>query len=156
MTLDDALALGWTFKAPAAVGLAPLPGISTTFRNFPWHLLPSLSADIFAVMFVTAITMLLNTTGIELVTRREANFQRELTTLGVANVVAAGLGGYVSCISLSRSTLTYAAGGRTRLCGLAVAAASALMLTVDPELPRLCPEIRARRPAALSRREPDV
>jgi sulfate permease, SulP family len=131
LTLGDALALGWTFKAPTAVGLAPTWDFNDV-RNFPWQLTPSLAADIFAVMFVTAITMLLNTTGIELVTRREADLQRELTTLGVANVAAAGLGGYVSCISLSRTTLTYAAGGRSRLCGLAVAAASALMLAVDP------------------------
>ena len=52
---------------------------------FPWRALPALSGDILAVMFVTAITMLLNTTGIEFVTRREADLQRELTTLGVAN-----------------------------------------------------------------------
>ena len=131
LSLADARALGWTFEAPTAVGLAPTWDVNDV-RNFPWHLVPSLSADIFAVMFVTAITMLLNTTGIELVTRREANLQRELTTLGAANLVAAGLGGYVSCISLSRTTLTYAAGGRTRLCGLAVTAVSALMLAVDP------------------------
>ena len=131
LSLSDALALGWTFKAPTAVGLAPTWDFDDV-GNFPWQLMPSLSADIFAVMFVTAITMLLNTTGIELVTRREANLQRELTTLGVANLTAAGLGGYVSCISLSRTTLTYAAGGRSRLCGLTVAAASALMLAVDP------------------------
>jgi sulfate permease, SulP family len=131
LSLGDALALGWTFKAPTAVGLAPTWDFGDV-ANFPWQLMPSLSADIFAVMFVTAITMLLNTTGIELVTRREANLQRELTTLGAANLAAAGLGGYVSCISLSRTTLTFAAGGRSRLCGLAVAAASALMLAVDP------------------------
>jgi SulP family sulfate permease len=131
VTLSEALAAGWTFKAPRAVGLAPTWDFNDV-ENFPWRLLPGLSADIFAVMFVTAITMLLNTTGIELVTRREANLQRELTTLGAANFAASALGGYVSCISLSRTTLTYAAGGRTRLCGLAVAAVSALMLMVDP------------------------
>ncbi len=130
-SFDDALALGWTFKAPNAVGLAPTWDFGDV-RRFPWRLLPGLSADIFAVMFVTAITMLLNTTGIELVTRREADLGRELKTLGLANVVSAALGGYVSCISLSRSTLTYAAGGRSRICGLLVAAGSALMLLVDP------------------------
>ncbi len=130
-TLSEALTLGWTFKAPQAVGLAPTWDF-TDVRNFPWRVLPGLSADIFAVMFVTAITMLLNTTGIELVTRREANLQRELTTLGVANLTASALGGYVSCISLSRTSLTYAAGGRGRTCGLTVAAVSALMLTADP------------------------
>jgi SulP family sulfate permease len=130
-TLGEALALGWTFKAPAAVGLAPTWDFGDV-RNFPWRLLPGLSADIFAVMFVTAITMLLNITGIELVTRREADLGRELKTLGVVNLAAACLGGYVSCISLSRTTLTYAAGGRSRLCGLAVAVVSVLLLAVDP------------------------
>jgi sulfate permease, SulP family len=130
-TLSEALTLGWTFKAPQAVGLAPTWDFNDV-GNFPWRILPGLSADIFAVMFVTAITMLLNTTGIELVTRREANLQRELTTLGVANFTASALGGYVSCISLSRTSLTYAAGGRGRICGLTVAAVSALMLTIDP------------------------
>jgi SulP family sulfate permease len=132
-SFDNALALGWTFKAPNAVGLAPTWDFGDV-RQFPWRLLPGLSADIFAVMFVTAITTLLNTTGIELVTRREADLGRELKTLGLANVVSAALGGYVSCISLSRSTLTYAAGGRSRICGLLVAAGSALMLLVDPAL----------------------
>jgi len=61
-TLGEALALGWTFKAPTAIGLAPTWDFGDV-GNFPWRLLPGLSADIFAVMFVTAITMLLNTTG---------------------------------------------------------------------------------------------
>jgi SulP family sulfate permease len=130
-SLSDALVLGWTFKSPAAVGLAPTWDLGDV-RNFPWRILPGLSGDIFAVMFVTAITMLLNTTGIELATRREANLGRELKALGVANAVAAWLGGYVSCISLSRTTLVYAAGGRSPICGLTVAVASVLMLTVDP------------------------
>lgn len=130
-SLSEALALGWTFKAPNAVGLAPTWDFGDV-QHFPWHIPLGLSGDIFAVMLVTAITMLLNATGIELATRREADLGRELKTLGVANTVAALLGGYVSCISLSRTTLVYASGGRSRACGLTVAVASVLMLTVDP------------------------
>jgi sulfate permease, SulP family len=130
-SLSEALALGWTFKAPTAVGLAPTWDFGDV-QYFPWRILPGLSGDIFAIMFVTAITMLLNTTGIELATRREADLGRELKTLGAANAVASFLGGYVSCISLSRTTLVYAAGGRSPICGLTVAAVSVLMLTVDP------------------------
>lgn len=85
VTLAEARADGWMFKAPAAVGLTQTWDL-TDLRMFPWHELPALSGDILAVMFVTAITMLLNTTGIEFVTRREADLQRELTTLGVANL----------------------------------------------------------------------
>jgi sulfate permease, SulP family len=131
VTLADARADGWMFRGPAAVGLTRTWDL-TDLRMFPWRELPALSGDILAVMFVTAITMLLNTTGIEFVTRREADLQRELTTLGIANLGAAALGGYVSCISLSRTTVNYAAGGRGRLCGIVVAAVSALVLTADP------------------------
>ncbi len=131
MSLADARDEGWMFKAPAAVGLTRTWDLND-LRMFPWRALPALSGDVLAVMFVTAITMLLNTTGIEFITRREANLQRELTTLGVANLAAAALGGYVSCISLSRTTVNYAAGGRGRLCGFIVAAVSALVLTADP------------------------
>ena len=83
-------------------------------------------------MFVTAVTMLLNTAGIEFVTRREADLERELTTLGMANLLSSALGGYVSCMSLSRTTLNYAAGGRGRLCGLTVGAVAALVLVANP------------------------
>jgi len=47
--------------------------ISDDLRAFPWKYLPGLSGDLFAVMFVTAISTLLNTTGIEFVTKREAD-----------------------------------------------------------------------------------
>ena len=130
-TLEAAEAQGWMFKAPAAIGLAPTWDLGD-LRHFPWQALPPLSGDIFAVAFVTAVTMLLNTTGIEFVTHREADLGRELKTLGVANLAAAALGGYASCISLSRTTLNYAAGGRGRLCGLIVASVSVLMLMADP------------------------
>jgi len=82
-TLGEAQAEGWMFKAPAAVGLTQTWDLSD-LRNFPWRVVPALSGDLLAVMFVTAISMLLNTTGIEFVTKREADLQRELKTLGIA------------------------------------------------------------------------
>jgi SulP family sulfate permease len=99
---------------------------------FPWKILPSLAGDLLAVVFVTAVGTLLNITGIEFVTKREADLQRELTTLGAANLTAAVLGGYASTISLNRTTLNYAAGGRGRLSGLTMAAVAVLMIIADP------------------------
>jgi len=130
-SLVDAQAAGWLFKAPAAVGLTPTWDLSD-LRAFPWKDIPTLSGDLFAVMFVAAVSTLLNTTGIEFVTKREADLQRELTTIGIANLVAATLGGYVSTITLNRTSLNYVAGGRGRLSGLTVAAVAVLMLTVNP------------------------
>jgi SulP family sulfate permease len=101
-------------------------------QTFPWRALPWLAGDLVAVMFVTTISILLNTTGVEIATRREADIDRELQALGVASLLSSALGGYVSSLSLSRTTLAYTAGATGRLTGLTVAGISASMLVVDP------------------------
>jgi sulfate permease, SulP family len=138
-TLAEAQAAGWMFAPPEPVPLA-LPWARVSIADFPWGSLPRLSGDLLAVMFVTAVTMLLNTAGIEFVTRREAELERELTTLGTANLLSSALGGYVNCMSLSRTTLNYAAGGRGRLCGLTVAVVATLMLVADPSFLAVVPK----------------
>jgi sulfate permease, SulP family len=126
-----AQAAGWMFKPQAAAALT-LPWKADAFAGFSWNLVPALGGDLLAILFVTVSTLLLNTTGIEIATKSEANIDRDLKVLGFANIVAAALGGYVSCTSWSRSVLVRTAGASTRLAGLTVAAISAVMIVVDP------------------------
>ena len=130
-TLGEAQANGWMFRPQPVAGLI-LPWKPVALHSFPWASLPSLAGDVLAVMFVTISTLLLNTTGIELATRSEANIERDLKVLGLANLLTAALGGYVSCTSLSRSLLVRSAGSTSRLSGLTVAAISAAVLIADP------------------------
>jgi SulP family sulfate permease len=130
-TLADAQAQGWMFHLQPAAGLS-LPWKATPLRDFPWSSLPSLAGDVLAVMFVTIATLLLNTTGIEIATRSEANIERDLKVLGFANLAAGVLGGYVSSTSLSRSILVRTVGSTSRVSGLTVAAISAMVLIADP------------------------
>jgi SulP family sulfate permease len=130
-TLTDAQTNGWMFQPQPVSGLI-LPWKSEALRNFPWASLPSLAGDALAVMFVTISTLLLNTTGIEMATHSEANIERDLKVLGIANLFTSFVGGYVSCTSLSRSILVRSAGATGRLSGLTVAAISAAMLIADP------------------------
>jgi len=148
ISITDAQAAGWLFKPEAAVALK-LPWNFEEFSRFPWPALSSLAGDIVAMMFVTVMTVLLNTTGIELETRHEANLERELNAVGSANLLSASLGGYVTCISLSRTTLNYEVGGRGRLSGLMVAAISGLVLAAGAGFLAYCAEVRPGRPAAL-------
>jgi sulfate permease, SulP family len=127
ISITDAQAGGWLFKPEAPVALK-LPWNFQELSRFPWPALSSLAGDIIAVMFVTVIAVLLNTTGIELETGHEGDLERELNAVGSANLLSACLGGYVSCISLSRTTLNYSVGGRGRLSGLTVAAIMGLIL----------------------------
>ena len=130
-TLADAQAGGWMFQLQPAAGLT-LPWKWGALRSFPWSALPAMSADLLAVMFVTITTFLLNTTGIEIATRNEADVERDLKVLGLANIVSGAFGGYVSCTSLSRSILVRSAGATSRVAGLTVAAVSLVVLIVDP------------------------
>src|SRR5262249_57271794 len=87
-SITTAQAAGWLFKPEAAVALT-LPWNFDELSRFPWSALPLLAGDIVAMMFVTVMTVLLNTTGIELETRHEANLERELNAVGSANLLAA-------------------------------------------------------------------
>ena len=129
--LAEAQADGWMFRPQSAAGLT-FPWHLDDLRRFPWEALPSLSGDILAVMFVTAITILINTTGTELATRREADLDRELNAHGIANLITGAFGGYVSCVSISRSTLNFSAGATSRLSGVTVAVISAAVIVLDP------------------------
>ncbi len=124
-------ALGWMFHPQPAAALT-LPWKPGGLDSFSWASLPSLTGDLLAVMFVTVINFLLNTTGIEIAARTEADVERDLKVLGLANLLIAAVGGYVSCTSLSRSLLVRAAGATSRLAGLTVAAISATVLIADP------------------------
>jgi SulP family sulfate permease len=130
-TLVHAQIDGWMFRPQPIAGLTS-PWRPAALHGFSWTTLPSLGGDFLAVMFVTMITLLLNTTGIEIATRSEANIERDLKVLGIANLMSAALGGYVSCTSLSRSILVRTAGATSRLAGLTVAAISAAILIADP------------------------
>ena len=115
---------------------------------------PALAGDLLAIMFVTVSTLLLNTTGIELSTRSEANIDRDLKVLGFANIVTAAMGGYVSCTSLSRSILMRTAGATGRLCGFTVAAVSAALLIAGPAFLGYVPKYILGGPVVLPGRRP--
>jgi len=101
-------------------------------QAFPWGTLPGLAGEMVAVMFVATISVLLNATGVEIAAKREASIERELKAVGLANLLSAALGGFVSCLTLSRTTLNREAGATGRISGLTLAALSAIMLVVDP------------------------
>ncbi len=129
--LAAAQANGWMFT-PAPAASLHLPLQPAELAVFPWTLLPGVSGELFAVIFVTTMTVLLNTSGIEIASKQEANIERELKAVGLANLLSGVLGGFVSCPALARTSLARAAGATSRLAGFTLAGISAAMLVVDP------------------------
>lgn len=133
MSIKDAQVLGWTFDSPPRADLM-LPWTQTNIQHYPLEALPGLFGNFIAVIFVTAISTLFNTTGIEVATHHEANLERELNATGLANILSGALGGYAGCVSLSRSVLSFNNGATGRLAGLTVSAVAMLMLVADPAM----------------------
>lgn len=131
-SIQQAQVMGWTFASPPKASLT----LPWTFlaEPYPWDALPGLVGNFIAVIFVTAVSTLFNTTGIEVASHREADIERELNVTGAANILVGLLGGYASCISISRSVLNRNTGATSRLSGMTVAVIAASMLVVDPAL----------------------
>ena len=133
ISLEQAQALGWTFQSLPRATFS-LPWHLSDVESYPWQAVPGLIGNLIAVIFVTAISTLFNTTGLEVATSREANLERELNVAGVANILSGLFGGYAGCISLSRSLLNSNGGATGRISGLTVAVIAVLMLVADPAL----------------------
>ncbi len=129
--VETAQQAGWTFAAPA---VAPfVPPWTLDLPQFPWAALPTLAADLLAVMFVGTVSVLLNITSVELKTKQEADLDRELKVLGAANLLSAAMGGYVASLTSTRTNMNFALGRGARVPGLVVASLSAAALFVQPE-----------------------
>ena len=139
ISLEQAQALGWTFQSLPRATFS-LPWHLGDIENYPWQAVPGLIGNLIAVIFVTAISTLFNTTGLEVATSREANLERELNVAGAANILSGLFGGYAGCISLSRSLLNFNGGATGRLSGLTVAVIAVLMLVADPALLSFMPK----------------
>jgi SulP family sulfate permease len=129
---SDAENKGWMFVVFSERAFTPVWSLKLT--GVPWSVLPGLSAEFVAVTFVVAISLLLNITSIEMVSKQEAGLDHELKVQGGINLLCAALGGYVSCITITRSALNYALNKTSRVSGLVVAAISAASIFINPEI----------------------
>jgi len=140
--VEGARAGGWLI-GPFPSGGLWRPWSIEALGGADWGAVLGQAAGMGTVLVVGVLTLLLNTTGIELVTERDIDLNRELRAAGAANVVAGIGGGLVGFHALSLSALAHRAGARTRLPGIIGAAicvatlglgASALSLIPKPVL----------------------
>ncbi|HYF50653.1 MAG TPA: SulP family inorganic anion transporter, partial [Planctomycetota bacterium] len=83
-----------------------------------WDVLLTQWQDLLAMTIVVLVTILLNATGLDLATRSDVDFDRELRVNGIANMAAGLLGGMIGYISISRSLLNFKAGAISRFAGV--------------------------------------
>lgn len=123
---DAARQAGWLFESAPVQWAAPWRLWETAAPD--WHWLAQQWLDMLAVAAVAIITVLLGATGLEVMSRRDISLDHELRTHGWLNLLCAGLGGYLSLVSVSRSAVLLESGAQTRAAGLLAAGVCAAAL----------------------------
>lgn len=85
-----------------------------------WTLILSQLPEMFALMLITALSILLVSSGIELVMEQDIDLNRELKAAGIANILSGLLGGIVGSHTIGATLLACKIGGNSRLTGIIV------------------------------------
>jgi len=126
MSPGEARHAGWLFDTSTPPRWMGPWQLAQGAAGFDWRWIGGLWLDMLAVAAVAIITVLLGASGLEAMSRRDISLDEELRTHGWLNVLAAALGGYLSLVSVSRSTVLLESGARTRAAGMVAAAVCAV------------------------------
>ena len=86
-----------------------------------WTLVLSHAGSIAIVLVLSAISLLLNASGLELEAKQEMDLNHELRTAGFSNLIAGIFGGLIGFHQLSLSVMNQKLGAQTRLTGIMAA-----------------------------------
>jgi len=114
---------GVAILGPVPAGLPPL-----RLPAFPFETLPKLVADAAGLALVLFSSAMLTARSFASKNRYDIDVDREFAALGAANVAAALSQGFAVSGADSRTAMSDATGGRTRVTGLVTAAAISLVL----------------------------
>ena len=118
---------GWILGAPPNAGL-------TEIHSFPslihadWGVIANQYGSLVALLLTSIVSILLNTSALELAADEEIDLNKELRAAGLANLCGGFAGGMVGFQSLSLSSLPLGMGVRSRLVGLISALACLFLL----------------------------
>jgi sulfate permease, SulP family len=118
---------GLMFRAVSG-GQPVVPVLTGGFFAVDWTLLAAIAGSMAAVAAMAVLTILLNSTSIELATGVEGDLDHELRIQGLANLVSALIGGFVGYVSVSRTLANRAAGATSRLSGTVVSVVALAVL----------------------------
>lgn len=127
LSLSEAGSQGWLL-GPFPQGSLWKPLSPTAFRQVEWTLVLQQIGNIGTIMIISVVSLLLNASGLELSVQQDIDLNRELSTTGLANLIAGSGGSPAGYATLSLSALGPRLGSNSRLIGLSAAALCSAML----------------------------
>ena len=128
--------------------LGPFPE-GGLFPGFPFQYVPDFRWDLFLVhlpaiatmMILSAISVLFNYSGLELIVKEDFDLDKELRLTGYSNILAGIAGTPAGYLTLSETSLAYNIGSRSRLPSLIVAIFCGIALLVGAQILSIFPKV---------------
>ena len=139
VSLEQARAHGWLMN-PFPLALPGVPFAPSHLSLIDWGAVASQGGAILSAMIVSIIALLLSDSSLEVAFDERADFNRDLKTLGLGNVVLGVAGGLAGGISISRSLLNKESGAATRWSGVVKALICVLAMFVGGPVIALIPK----------------
>ncbi len=117
------------------------PYLSLKFQSANWWVIAQQVLTMLTLLPTALISMLFNSNGIELATRKPINFNRELVSSGFANILASFGGGIMGYHSASLSTLSHKMRVSNRLVGIVAAGIFGVTIYFGAGLLSLIPKL---------------
>ncbi|MCB9493861.1 MAG: STAS domain-containing protein [Desulfobacteraceae bacterium] len=114
---EQAEAGGW-FLGPFPEGALWKPFKLEGLMHVRWDLVFSQALTMGSIFIVSVISLLLNNSGLELITRRDIDLNRELHTTGLSNMVSGFAGSPAGYLGLSAAALCHKLSPGNRMAGL--------------------------------------
>lgn len=123
---------------PAAGGWRPDAVIRALSAD--WLMIADQAGSVSTILLISAIGVLLNSSGIEVAANQDMDLNRELKIAGIANLVSGAGGGIIGFHTLGLSSMVLKMGVRSRLVGLISALVCLAMLVIGTEPLALFPK----------------
>lgn len=131
LSLPQLRAIGWLpGPFPHAISWQPV-SLDLLFHT-DWDRILQQGSTVATILLVSATSLLMICSAVELAANMEVDADRELETAGIANLVATLGGGLVGFHSLSVTSLVLRIGPRSRWVGLLTALAAGATLLIEP------------------------
>lgn len=138
-SLEGLRSAGWLLSPYASASKWEFALSPAILAQVDWQVLLQHLPALIPVAIISVVGLLLNSSGMELIIKREIDLNRELVTAGIGNLMAGLFGGLVGFQDISFSSLNHMTGGR-RLIGLLAALLIAATVLVGTSAILLIPK----------------
>ena len=119
-TIQDATDNGWINKTVKTGSWYHMWDF-LTIQNVVWSVLPTQTLTVLAMISVVALSSSLDIAAIEIELKRPLDYNHELKTVGISNIISGITGGYTGSYIFSQTIFSLRMGIRSRLMGYVLA-----------------------------------